>query len=51
MAEKGGMLHGVAGYFESVLYKDVILSKVFYIFFLFVLRVILDLAALKGKEF
>ncbi|KAG0055926.1 hypothetical protein BGZ83_007049 [Gryganskiella cystojenkinii] len=26
VAEKGGMLHGVAGYFESVLYKDVMLS-------------------------
>lgn len=26
-SETGGMIHGVAGYFESVLYKDVILSR------------------------
>lgn len=26
-SETSGMLHGVAGYFESVLYKDVMLSK------------------------
>ncbi|KAI8350689.1 PRMT5 arginine-N-methyltransferase-domain-containing protein [Mortierella sp. GBAus27b] len=25
-AETGGMIHGVAGYFESILYKDVIMS-------------------------